>query len=191
MMKCRILSGRLKGRVIPYPEMDGLRPTTDRNREMVFNVLAHRCLRAGTQSFLKDVRVLDCFAGTGSLGLEALSRGASPVFFLENNPELCRRIKTLSMDWKEEAHVTVYNALAIQIPPTNIPAGIIFLDPPYYQNLASQTLDVLTKQGWISPQTWMIFEIEKESDFSAPEKASTHFQKISGKSKFHFFQLEA
>jgi 16S rRNA (guanine966-N2)-methyltransferase len=190
-MKCRILSGRLKGRLIPFPEVAGLRPTADRNREMVFNVLAHSCLRVATGSFFENVRVLDCFAGTGSLGLEALSRGASPVFFLERNPELCRRIKGLCVDWKEEAHVTVYATLAIQIPPTDIPADIIFIDPPYHQNLATQTLDVLAKQGWVGPKTWMVLEMEKESEFSAPEKASTYFQKISGISTFHFFQLGA
>ncbi|MGL4824866.1 MAG: 16S rRNA (guanine(966)-N(2))-methyltransferase RsmD [Alphaproteobacteria bacterium] len=190
-MKCRILSGHLKGRVIPFPKVDGLRPTTDRNREMVFNVLAHRCLKEATGPSFENVRVLDCFAGTGSCGLEALSRGASPVFFLERNPELCKRIKGLCVDWKEEAHVTVYATLAIQIPPTENPADIIFLDPPYGQNLATQTLDVLAKQGWINPQTWMVLEMEKKNAFPAPEKTSIYFQKISGKSAFHFFQLGA
>lgn len=188
-MKCRILSGRLKGRGIPFPDVTGLRPTTDRNKEMIFNVLAHRCLKVATGSFFENVRVLDCFAGTGSLGLEALSRGASPVFFLEHHPDLCRRIKALCVDWKEETHVTVYAALAIQIPPTNTPADIIFLDPPYHQNLAAQTLETLAKQGWIGPKTWMVLEAERGKQFPVPEKASVHFQKNSGKSAFHFFQF--
>jgi 16S rRNA (guanine966-N2)-methyltransferase len=145
----RIVSGRWKGKALIAPVGDATRPTSDRARQAVFNILEHAPWSPG----LRDARVLDLFAGTGALGLEALSRGAASCLFLDTDPAaraaLMTNIETCSAQgitrvWKRDA------ACLDPMPPTaNGPFDLVFADPPYGKGFDVAALTGLAK-GWLA-----------------------------------------
>jgi 16S rRNA (guanine966-N2)-methyltransferase len=160
----RIVGGEHRGRALAAPEGLCTRPTSDRVRESVFNVLQHaKWLDAALP---EDAHVLDVFAGTGALGLEALSRGASGVVFMENDRAalgaLRKNIETLGVT----AKVLACDALA---PPEGTPCGLVFLDPPYGKGLSMRALVALADKGWLAPDAVCVMEMSKKApeDFPA------------------------
>ena len=160
----RIVAGKFKGRALATPKDQTTRPTGDRVRESLFNILAH-----GVPDFqLEGARVLDLFAGTGALGLEALSRGAKYCLFIENAPSARGLIRTnvealhltgVTKIWRRDA-----TALG---PPGNMGEfDLIFADPPYGQGLGEAALREVVEKGWIRPGGIAVLE---ESADSAPE----------------------
>lgn len=162
----RIVAGRNRGRPLLAPPGDTVRPTSDRARESLFNILAHRG-EGGVPAFL-DAAVLDAFAGTGALGLEALSRGAKRAFFIENDTGaracLRRNIETLG----EAARAHILPADAVKPPRATASCGLVFLDPPYGKGLAIPALAALAAAGWIAPGAVCAVEIGAKEQFSAP-----------------------
>lgn len=148
----RIIAGRWRGRKIPVLDLPGLRPTTDRIRETLFNWLT---------PYINHSRCLDLFSGSGALGLEALSRGASHVFFVDKHPQVIQQIKK---NLQALNATTDAESLVASIPDNHIKLGdpydIIFLDPPFQQNLLPACLHWLSTAKLLTPQTIIYIEHE-------------------------------
>ena len=129
-----------------------MRPTSDRARESLFNILAHNPrLGAGEDGApIRDAIVLDAFAGCGALGLEALSRGAAHAIFLDNEFQALRSIKANAETLGELANATILKADATKPPAATRAASLVFLDPPYGKGLAAPALAALAAAGWIA-----------------------------------------
>lgn len=154
----RILGGAFKGRDLPTLEGDGCRPAMAKVREALFNMLFARGLD------LDGARVLDVFAGTGSLGFEALSRGAGFVHFVEANKTLVRRIadnaRLLGLG-REAFSAAPSDALKLLSRPPQEPFDLTFVDPPYGRDLLAPVLDLLVNKGWLSSGGILVAEVEK------------------------------
>lgn len=151
----RIIAGQHRGLTLASVG-DGdaqahLRPTSDRVRENLFNVLMGLGLPHGA-------RVLDLFAGTGALGLEALSRGATHATFVENGRVGQRLIRENIAKTRRESDTTLLNADATKLPATTQPCGLIFLDPPYGKNMGAPALISAKAQGWIAAGATIVWE---------------------------------
>jgi len=185
----RIIGGKFKGKTIASPPHEGTRPTSDRTREMIFNVLLHN--PSFGAEIIRDKAALDVFAGTGALGLEAYSRGANPVQFIENNPETLSILKKNA----QACGLSLSTILAIDAQKLrNAPHSfdLIFLDPPYHKNLILPTLTTLILQGWISEDAVIIIEIAKNEPFSPPPFLKVITERTSGAAKvlFCFYHKE-
>lgn len=162
----RIVAGKHRGRRIAAPPGKAVRPTSERAREALFNILAHG--RFASAPAFEDARVLDVFAGTGAFGLEALSRGACFATFIENDRDaretLAANIKTLG----EGARTRLLVADATTPPRADGPYDLVFLDPPYRSGLAAPALEALSRIGWLGPEALVIVELAAREDFEAP-----------------------
>jgi 16S rRNA (guanine966-N2)-methyltransferase len=145
----RIIGGRHRGRRLRFPAGVDIRPTPDRVRETLFNWLQPR---------LDGARVLDLFAGSGALGLEALSRGAAHATFVERERRAADAIATLAREWQESAvDVATADALAWLGKPVSCAFDIVFLDPPYDAELAGPVATALAR-GWLAPDARVYVE---------------------------------
>ncbi|MGE5767861.1 MAG: 16S rRNA (guanine(966)-N(2))-methyltransferase RsmD [Bacteroidota bacterium] len=185
----RIVAGRHRGRSLKTPEDLAVRPTADRTREALFNILTSGKLAAEGAQRLPEARVLDAFAGTGALGLEALSRGAAHAVFMENYApaiEICRaNIRSLG----EEARAELITCDVLHPRPAAAACDIVFLDPPYNQGLAEKAVDALLNKGWIAPGALVCVELMKTEDFQAPEGFTELDARTYGKAKLLFLRF--
>ncbi|MGO4711581.1 16S rRNA (guanine(966)-N(2))-methyltransferase RsmD [Bradyrhizobium sp. 2TAF24] len=162
----RVVGGRLRGRTIAAPTSRDIRPTADRLRESLFNILAH-----AYDDPIEGARVLDLFAGTGALGIEASSRGAAFVLFVDNGAEaralLRQNVEALGLGGVSK----VYRRDATEPGPVHPmePFSLAFLDPPYGKGLADKAVAALRDGGWLAPQALVIVEEAKAAGFAAPE----------------------
>lgn len=149
------MSGTLKGRSIATPASETTRPTSDRARQAIFNILEHASWSDG----LGDLRVLDVFAGSGAMGLEALSRGAGHVAFVENDRDAGEAIRFNLEAFKVEDRGKLIrrDAIAIGKGPDE-PFDVIFLDPPYTSGLGEKALASLVAGGWLKREALIVFE---------------------------------
>lgn len=162
----RIVAGKNKGRSLAAPKDQTTRPTSDRVRESLFNILEH-----GVEDFsLEDVRVLDLFAGTGALGLEALSRGAKYCLFIENSAAARGIIRTNV----EEFHLTGITKIWRRDATSLGPAGnvesfnLVFADPPYKQGLGERALLEARDNGWIRSGAIAVLEESNDANLDMP-----------------------
>lgn len=150
----RVIGGLWRGRKLPVLNAEGLRPTTDRIKETLFNWLMNDI--AGS-------RCLDCFAGSGSLGIEALSRQAQAVVFLEKFAEaaklLTKNLQTVKTEKGQVVQTDSLQYLAQKNP--HAPFDIIFIDPPFQQNLVAPVLTHLAQNGWLADNALIYVETEK------------------------------
>jgi len=175
----RIIGGEWRGRTIKAPPGDGTRPTTDRVRESLFSMLASRL------GSFEDLRVADLFAGSGALGLEALSRGAGHCTFVERDRGAISAL---------QANITALGGVAdvISRPVENIraasaPYDLIFLDPPYAQALVEPTIAILFERGWIASSAWLSIETEPGYDTALSGLTRDTVKKF-GKSQIQLFR---
>ncbi|MCO5130724.1 MAG: 16S rRNA (guanine(966)-N(2))-methyltransferase RsmD [Xanthobacteraceae bacterium] len=162
----RVVGGRLRGRNIVAPSSRDIRPTADRLRESVFNILMH-----AYDDPVEGARVLDLFAGTGALGIEASSRGAAFVLFVDNGAE-ARALLRNNVEALGLGGVTkVYRRDATRLGPAHPvePFSLVFLDPPYGKGLAEQALGSLRDGGWLKPNALVVVEEAKAAGFAAPD----------------------
>ncbi len=145
----RIIAGRHRGRRLTAPPGPATRPTADRVRQALFDMLWHAPW-AG-RAAVEEALVLDAFAGTGALGLEALSRGAAHAAFLETDRAALAALRANIAACREEARTTPLAADATRPPRAARPCGLVFLDPPYGQGLVPRALAALGAAGWIAP----------------------------------------
>ncbi|KKD00149.1 MULTISPECIES: 16S rRNA (guanine(966)-N(2))-methyltransferase RsmD [Photobacterium] len=178
----RIISGRWRGRKLPVHDVAGLRPTTDRVKETVFNWLAPD---------IHGARCLDLFAGSGSLGLEALSRGADHLTLLELDSkaasQLKRNLDTLGTD-KAELHQA--DSLAFLRQPGSA-YDLVFIDPPFRRDMLPEVIHLLETNGWLTPQALIYLEAEKElGQPETPEHWQLIKEKAAGQVCYRLYQRE-
>jgi 16S rRNA (guanine966-N2)-methyltransferase len=156
----RIVAGAFRGRRISGPSGEGLRPTSDRLREAIFNVLAH-----SYGDPVAGARVIDLFAGTGALGLEALSRGAAHALFVDVGGE-ARALIRENVEALAAGGVTrIFRRDATKLGPTqDDPFTLAFLDPPYGKGLAPRALASLREGRWLAPGALVVVEEEAEAE---------------------------
>jgi len=150
----RIVGGRHRGRRLEAPPGDAVRPTSDRARQALFDVLAH----AAWSPDLEGARVLDAFCGTGALGIEALSRGAAHAVFLDAARASLDATRRNLASLGEEAAATLVRADATRPPPAPRPCTLAFLDPPYGKGLAARAVPALAAAGWFAPGAVLVLE---------------------------------
>ncbi len=160
----RIVAGKHRGRPLAAPPGADIRPTSDRAREGLFNILEHGRIAVE----LEDARVLDAFAGTGALGLEALSRSARHATFIENARGARRMLAENIAACGEADRATVIGADATNPPPTDRPVDIAFLDPPYRAGLLEPALVALDRRGWLGETTLIVAEMGSAESFTPP-----------------------
>jgi 16S rRNA (guanine966-N2)-methyltransferase len=160
----RIVAGRHKGRVLQAPEGLATRPTADRAREALFNILAH-----GEPS-LDGARVLDAFAGSGALGFEALSRGAGHVTFMETDGSAFAIIHANAKKLGVEKQISIQRVDATRPHKAPAPCQFVLMDPPYKCELAKPALLGLLAQGWIAPDALVVVEVAAGEAFVSPSK---------------------
>lgn len=161
----RIVAGKFRGKTLTSPSDDSIRPTSDRARESMFNILGSRL-----GPVLVGKRVLDLFAGTGALGLEALSRGAAHVTFVETGAEARGLIRD-HIEAFGAAGITKLlrrDATALGAPGSFGQFDLIFLDPPYNQGLGEKALAELAGNGWIAPGATIVWEEAVDAEVTVP-----------------------
>lgn len=158
----RIVGGSLRGRPLATPRSDAIRPTSDRTREAVFNVIAHNW-----PDELDGARVLDLFSGTGALGLEALSRGAAQCLFVEDSAEGRGLIRTNIEEFGLQGRAKIFRRDATRLGEvgTIAPFNLVFADPPYGKGLAEQALQSALAGGWLAAGALVVVEEAAASPF--------------------------
>lgn len=154
----RIVAGALKGRTLVAPDGQGTRPTSDRARQAVFNVLEH----AAWAEPISGARVLDLFAGSGALGFEAISRGATFCLFVETDDAargaIRENVDAFSLFGQTRVHRRSATDLGVRPGSAGEPFDLIFLDPPYGKGLGEQALARLIEEDWLKPGAIVVFE---------------------------------
>ena len=169
----RIIGGQWRGRRLPVADSAGLRPTTDRVRETLFNWL---------QWEVTDARVLDLFAGSGSLGFEAASRSAAQVTLVEAVKSVSQQLQNnVTLLKTEVVEVITHDALGWLETQSATPYDMVFIDPPFRQGLADKTLQLLDQRNWLAADNTVYLETEKEWPLKLPAnwrvtKEKTHGQ---------------
>ncbi|TMO71642.1 16S rRNA (guanine(966)-N(2))-methyltransferase RsmD [Pseudoalteromonas sp. S3785] len=181
----RVISGQFRGRKLPVKNVEGLRPTTDRIKETVFNWLMQDT---------RDATVLDCFAGSGGLGFEALSRFAKNTTFIELDALAAKQIEqnicTLNLN---NAQVVQTNSLSYLAQKNiNQPFDLVFVDPPFRKNLAQSSCDLLENNQWLSQDALIYVEVEIElSNFSPPNNWLLIKEKKAGQVFCRLYQRQS
>ncbi|MBY0500929.1 MAG: 16S rRNA (guanine(966)-N(2))-methyltransferase RsmD [Alphaproteobacteria bacterium] len=182
----RIVGGKYRGKKLISPDTPGTRPTSDRTRETIFNILLHNPM-LGPNALINKA-ILDVFAGTGALGLEAFSRGASSVTFIENNKAA---LITLHMNVKAFGLLpsSVLEQDVRDLGYVSKPFDLVFLDPPYQKGLISSALDQLLSHGWLSKKAVIVMEIAKNESFVVPSYLTPITERTVGPAKIIFSRL--
>lgn len=188
----RIAGGVLRGRRIAVPAGEIVRPTSDKVRAALFNILAHREWD-GLGQLPRNARVLDAFAGTGALGLEALSRGAREALFLETDPAVRKNLERTLADLDEIHRAFVLPRDAAK--PGTLPAGerfqLVLADAPYHSGLAAPALAALAREGWLAPRALAVIELDVREPFFAPEAFEIVEERAYGGTRLVFAQARA
>lgn len=177
----RIIGGQWRGRRFSFPVEPGLRPTLDRFRETLFNWLMAQ---------IPGAHCLDAFAGSGALGLEALSRGASRVTFIEQSAQACGEIRQICQRLQaNDATIIQTDCLAWLNRSAHTRFDVVFLDPPYAADLLDSTCTALENGGWLADTAWIYCEFASDSPSPAfPEHWLRYREKVT-KTK-HFLLLK-
>jgi 16S rRNA (guanine966-N2)-methyltransferase len=183
----RIVGGRLKGRTLLTPSSRAIRPTSERLRESIFDILEHRF-----PGQIEGARVVDLFAGTGALGIEALSRGARFALFFDNGAE-ARALLRANVEALALGGVTrIWRADATRLgsAPAGGRFGLAFLDPPYGQGLARPALAALIMGGWLAPNALCVVEEAAKAEIAAPDGLTLVDDRTYGDTRIAFFERE-
>jgi 16S rRNA (guanine966-N2)-methyltransferase len=184
----RIVGGRWRGRTLQAPRTAAIRPTADRLRESLFNILVH-----AHGDPVTGARVLDLFAGTGALGLEAHSRGAAFVLFVDEGAE-ARALLRGNVDALGAGGASkVYRRDATRLGPAHPmePYSLVFLDPPYGKGLAERALTSAREGGWLTPDALIVVEEAADTGFSAPAGFEEIERRKYGDTQVVFLKLVA
>jgi 16S rRNA (guanine966-N2)-methyltransferase len=181
----RVVGGEFRGRPLAAPRSDAIRPTTDRTREALFNVIAHRY-----GDLLQGGRVLDLFSGTGALGIEALSRGASFVLFIEESVEgrglIRANVEALGLQGRSKLFRR--DATRLGTVGTMAPFDLLLADPPYGKGLAEKALASALAGGWLAPNAICVVEESADHDLAAVEGLELVDRRIYGDTATHFLE---
>src|ERR1044071_6433035 len=184
----RVVGGRLKGRNLASPSSREIRPTADRLRESVFNILIH-----AYDDPIEGARVLDLFAGTGALGIEAVSRGAAFTLFVDNGAE-ARALLRNNVEALGLGGVTkVYRRDATNLGPAHSmePFSLAFLDPPYGKGLADKALVSMRDGGWLTPGALLGVEEATGAALAPPDVFEERERRAYDDTEFVFLRIVA
>jgi len=181
----RIVGGKLKGRKLIAPEGLDTRPTSDRARESVFNILEHQ---SWGRSALRGGRVLDVFAGTGALGLEAFSRGAEHVTFMDQSEAAMKCLMQNIKGVGERTSIQTLRADATNPPAAQVPCDLIFMDAPYKSGLTDTAIVALKEKGWIKEDALFLVEVSKKENWQVPEGFEELDRRKYGAAQVVFFR---
>lgn len=177
----RIVAGRFRGAVLHAPQDDRIRPTAERAREAVFNILR------GMSPSVNGARVLDLFAGTGALGFEALSRGAEHCLFVERDRAAIEVIERNLLKLKlSAAEARIERGDVLELPRAPEPVDVVFCDPPYGGDLAGRALAMLLRQRWLHKNTLLVVETGTEDALAVPLELRTLQERRYGPARFTF-----
>lgn len=181
---CRIIGGKWRGRKIKFEDADGLRPTTDRIRETVFNWL---------QPYIHKSSCLDVFAGSGVLGFEALSRGAQEVVFIEHNNETVKNLK-LNSSVLDAENVSIFQQDALfwlQSVSRDHRFDLVFLDPPFHTDLLLKACAALNNSRCLAEDAIIYVEHNIDTDIDVPENWHVLKEKKAGQVAYKLFEHQA
>lgn len=183
----RIVGGKFRGRSLKTPASQHIRPTTDRTREALFNILAH-----GHAGALEDVRVLDLFAGTGAVGFEALSRGAQFVLFVEQSAEGRGLLRANMENLGVQGQCKLFrrDATSLGNAGTMQPFRFVFADPPYGKGLGERALQSAASGGWLDPGALIVLEEQSAVTPQLTENFRPLERREFGDTAMSFFRFE-
>lgn len=178
----RIISGQWRGRKLPVHDVEGLRPTTDRVKETLFNWLAQDIYQA---------KCLDLFAGSGSLSFEALSRGAESLTMIELDPKAAAQLKQ-NLTAIGATNATLHNTNSVNfLNQVGTPHDLVFIDPPFRKDLIQQVITALEANHWLSPNALIYIEAEKElGSIDVPPSWHLYREKTAGQVCYRLFIRE-
>lgn len=177
----RIVAGKYRGKKLFTPKNDSVRPTSERAREALFNILNSRL-----SSDYSGFDLLDIFAGTGAFGFEGLSRGVKSVTFVDINTELVKKNAALFADDKEKIRI-------IQADATNLPRGLkrynfVFSDAPYDKGLSEKAISQLAAKGWLAEGAILIVEVRHSENIAIPSAFEQFDERVYGQAKVLFMK---
>ncbi len=182
----RIIAGRYRGKRLAALDGAAIRPTGARAREALFNILAHG--KFSPRPVCEDAIVLDAFAGTGALGLEALSRGARYATFMEKDRQARAALTANVESIGVKSAAGVLAADALKPPRSTAPANLAFLDPPYGEDVTGAALSALASAGWFAPGCLAVAEISAKRGFVVPEGFDLLDERRYGAAKILFLR---
>ncbi|WP_062206977.1 16S rRNA (guanine(966)-N(2))-methyltransferase RsmD [Aureimonas sp. AU12] len=182
----RIVAGSLKGRPLATPKGEGIRPTSERHRGALFDILGH-----GFGFRFEDARVLDLFAGTGALGLEAMSRGARYGVFVEESAEGRGLIRTNVEAFGLGGHTKILRRDATRLGPAGTiePFDLVLADPPYGRRLGEAALAGALGGGWLKPDALIVLEEALAAPFEPISGLSVEDEREMGETRLRFLRL--
>jgi 16S rRNA (guanine966-N2)-methyltransferase len=183
----RIVAGRHRGRRLLAPPGEAVRPTSDRAREALFNILSHGRLAAGGIPFA-EAAMLDAFAGTGALGLEALSRGAAEAVFIEKDRAALAMLRKNVQALGESARSRILPGDATRPPRAMAGCTVAFLDPPYQSGLAAPALRALDAAGWFTRDALAVIELAAREELSPPAGFILVDERVYGAARLVFLR---
>lgn len=175
----RIIAGEWRGRKLIAPKGDTTRPTADRTRERLFSMLTSRV------GDFKDLQILDLFAGSGALGLEALSRGAAHCTFVEQDRAALDALDKNIATFGAASDVRIGSVL--HLGPARKPYDLILMDPPYNTGAGAVALDKLSRQGWFAPSAWIVIETSRQEKIEV-DGFDLDCERNSGKALLHILR---
>ncbi|MCH7629638.1 MULTISPECIES: 16S rRNA (guanine(966)-N(2))-methyltransferase RsmD [Novosphingobium] len=180
----RIIAGEWRGRKLVAPAGDATRPTADRTRETLFSMLTSRL------GSFEGLKVADLFAGSGALGLEALSRGAEHALLVEQDPAAIRAIRANIAALRCAPQCDVRASSVLSLGPVKEPLDLVMLDPPYKTGAGAVALDKLVRLGWIGEGTWVSLETEAKE---VPQLRSLEIEseRVVGKARLTLLRLSS
>jgi 16S rRNA (guanine966-N2)-methyltransferase len=184
----RIIAGKWRGRQVQAPQIGALdiRPTSDRIRENIFNLLASKLIDG-----FNDIHIADLCAGTGALGFEALSRGAAHAHFVDLSRAACDLIKSSAKKLGCEANVSVIMGDVRKLPPIPRKVELVFLDPPYADAREAEIISRALDRGWLAPGCIIVVEAARERDLELGHANIAQIDRRDyGKTSLHFFEAK-
>lgn len=183
MGQIRIIGGQWRGRKLPVLDKEGLRPTTDRVKETLFNWLAPDMVNA---------RCLDCFSGSGALGFEALSRYASEAVLLERDRQVAQQLNANAILLKATNAKIVNDDTLAWLDREGSAFDIVFVDPPFRKDILNQTITLLENRGWLSENAVIYIECEAEhQQLTIPTNWQLHREKMAGQVMYRLYQRQS
>jgi 16S rRNA (guanine966-N2)-methyltransferase len=179
----RIIAGQWRSRPLVAPQGDATRPTADRTRETLFSMLVSRL------GSFEGLTVADLFAGSGALGLEALSRGAARAVFVEQDAAALRALRANIANLRAQGECDVRAGSVLALGPAREPVDLLLMDPPYGSGAGAVALDKLRRLGWIAPATWISVETGKDETIAVKGFAIDATRDV-GKARLHLLRME-
>ena len=182
----RIISGKFKNRLLPISRDAKFKPSTTRTREAIFSIIGSWSL----EQTLEGAYVADLCCGSGSLGMEALSRGAAFVSFIDSDLQQIRNLKEFVNKLGQQDNVGFLHTNVERLPLSNRLYNIVFIDPPYFGDLVSITLKNLVRGNWLANGAVIIVEVSARDDFQLPAGFTQFDKRVYGNNKLVFLVYE-